>query len=41
MENPSVSKMISPSAGVHVVLPDFYSPLETGLIIPKTKVFFF
>jgi glycerol-3-phosphate dehydrogenase len=41
MENPYVPKMISPSAGVHIVLPDFYSPIETGLIIPKTKVYSF
>lgn len=30
--------MISPSSGVHITLPDFYSPDSTGLIIPKTKV---
>lgn len=29
--------MISPSSGVHITLPDFYSPDNTGLIIPKTK----
>ena len=28
---------ISPSSGVHVVLPDYYSPDGMGLIVPKTK----
>jgi hypothetical protein len=26
-----------PSAGVHVTLPDYYSPEHMGLIVPKTK----
>ncbi|KAH7300275.1 hypothetical protein KP509_24G054000 [Ceratopteris richardii] len=29
--------LICPSSGVHVVLPDFYSPDGMGLIVPKTK----
>lgn len=29
--------MISPSSGVHIVLPDYYSPEGMGLIVPKTK----
>jgi len=29
--------MIMPSAGVHVMLPDYYSPQHMGLIVPKTK----
>ncbi|KAL2645218.1 hypothetical protein R1flu_012805 [Riccia fluitans] len=29
--------MISPSSGVHIVLPDYYSPDAMGLIVPKTK----
>lgn len=29
--------LISPSSGVHVVLPDYYSPDGMGLIVPKTK----
>lgn len=28
--------MIQPSSGVHVTLPDYYSPSDTGLIVPKT-----
>jgi glycerol-3-phosphate dehydrogenase len=33
----SSSQMISPSSGVHIVLPDYYSPDHMGLIVPKTK----
>jgi glycerol-3-phosphate dehydrogenase len=29
--------LISPSCGVHIVLPDYYSPDGMGLIVPKTK----
>ncbi|KAI5071319.1 hypothetical protein GOP47_0013570 [Adiantum capillus-veneris] len=29
--------LITPSSGVHVVLPDYYSPDGMGLIVPKTK----
>ena len=29
--------MIMPSAGVHVTLPDYYSPEHLGMIVPKTK----
>ncbi|XP_024927585.3 glycerol-3-phosphate dehydrogenase SDP6, mitochondrial [Ziziphus jujuba] len=29
--------MISPSSGVHIILPDYYSPEGMGLIVPKTK----
>lgn len=32
-----VKPFISPSSGVHVVLPDYYSPDGMGLIVPKTK----
>ncbi|KAL2525881.1 Glycerol-3-phosphate dehydrogenase SDP6 [Abeliophyllum distichum] len=32
-----VKLMICPSSGVHVVLPDYYSPEGMGLIVPKTK----
>ncbi|KAL2548878.1 Glycerol-3-phosphate dehydrogenase SDP6 [Forsythia ovata] len=32
-----VKLMICPSSGVHVVLPDYYSPDGMGLIVPKTK----
>lgn len=29
--------IIQPSAGVHIVLPDYYSPESYGLIVPKTR----
>lgn len=37
MDKPASAPMISPSRGIHVVLPDYYSPVEMGLIIPKTS----
>eukprot|EP00250_Pteridium_aquilinum_P014945 c22296_g1_i1 orf=404-2260(-) len=33
----SAKPLITPSSGVHVVLPDYYSPNGMGLIVPKTK----
>ncbi|XP_004307359.1 PREDICTED: glycerol-3-phosphate dehydrogenase SDP6, mitochondrial [Fragaria vesca subsp. vesca] len=32
-----VKPMICPSSGVHIILPDYYSPEGMGLIVPKTK----
>eukprot|EP00899_Mesostigma_viride_P004000 jgi/Mesvir1/13600/Mv26349-RA.4 len=32
-----VPKMIVPSAGVHITLPTYYSPIHMGLIVPKTQ----
>ncbi|CAA6675602.1 unnamed protein product [Spirodela intermedia] len=37
MADKDASPMICPSSGVHVVLPDYYSPEGMGLIVPKTK----
>lgn len=37
MSEPAAKPMILPSAGVHVTLPDYYSPEGTGLIVPKTR----
>lgn len=37
MSNPDASSMIMPSAGVHITLPDYYSPENIGMIVPKTK----
>ncbi|KDD76040.1 FAD dependent oxidoreductase [Helicosporidium sp. ATCC 50920] len=34
---PEGAPMIQPSSGVHVTLPDYYSPEGVGLIVPKTK----
>lgn len=31
------AKMIMPSAGVHITLPDYYSPQHLGMIVPKTQ----
>ncbi|XWS66200.1 hypothetical protein CRYUN_Cryun05aG0179500 [Craigia yunnanensis] len=37
MANRDAQPMICPSSGVHIVLPDYYSPEGMGLIVPKTK----
>lgn len=37
MEDEKANPMIVPSAGVHITLPDYYSPEGMGLIVPKTK----
>jgi len=44
MDNPETKKIVQPSAGVHVILPDYYSPKNMGLIDPSTsdgRVIFF
>jgi glycerol-3-phosphate dehydrogenase len=38
MANSDVMPMICPSSGVHIVLPDYYSPEGMGLIVPKTRM---
>ncbi|KAK6136194.1 hypothetical protein DH2020_030085 [Rehmannia glutinosa] len=37
MADKEAKTMICPSSGVHIVLPDYYSPEGMGLIVPKTK----
>lgn len=37
MADKDAKPMICPSSGVHIVLPDYYSPDGMGLIVPKTK----
>ena len=37
MADPEAAPIVQPSAGVHITLPDYYSPIGTGLIVPKTK----
>ncbi|XP_047180704.1 glycerol-3-phosphate dehydrogenase SDP6, mitochondrial-like isoform X1 [Vigna umbellata] len=37
MADKSARDLISPSSGVHIILPDYYSPEGMGLIVPKTK----
>ena len=45
MDNPAAQPLITPAAGVHVILPDHFSPSKMGLIVPKTRdgrvLFFF
>lgn len=44
MDDPTTEKICVPAAGVHVVLPDHFSPDRMGLIVPKTsdgRVLFF
>ncbi|TPX34902.1 glycerol-3-phosphate dehydrogenase [Synchytrium microbalum] len=44
MDDPSVAEIVSPSAGVHVILPNYYSPRHMGLVDPATsdgRVIFF
>lgn len=37
MDDPNVQKICSPSSGVHIVLPGYYSPKSMGLLDPQTK----
>lgn len=37
LANKEARPMICPSSGVHIILPDYYSPEGMGLIVPKTK----
>ncbi|KAJ8929234.1 hypothetical protein NQ314_018113 [Rhamnusium bicolor] len=44
MDNPSVREICSPSSGVHITLPGYYSPEQMGLLDPSTsdgRVIFF
>uniref|UniRef100_A0A914M0U5 Glycerol-3-phosphate dehydrogenase n=1 Tax=Meloidogyne incognita TaxID=6306 RepID=A0A914M0U5_MELIC len=44
MANPETQPICCPSAGVHIVLPGYYSPANTGLLDPATtdgRVIFF
>lgn len=44
LDDPSMPKICQPSAGVHIVLPDYYSPTNMGLLDPNTsdgRVIFF
>lgn len=44
MDDPTQKKICQPSAGVHIVLPDYYSPQNMGLLDPNTsdgRVIFF
>jgi glycine/D-amino acid oxidase-like deaminating enzyme len=37
LAEPDAPPMLAPSAGVHVTLPDYYSPEGLGMIVPKTR----
>ncbi|CAI9091155.1 OLC1v1026102C2 [Oldenlandia corymbosa var. corymbosa] len=37
MADKDLKPIICPSSGVHIILPDYYSPEGMGLIVPKTK----
>ncbi|KAI3913817.1 hypothetical protein MKW92_025424 [Papaver armeniacum] len=37
MADSGATNIISPSSGAHVVLPDYFTPEDMGLLIPKTK----
>ncbi|RCN34935.1 hypothetical protein ANCCAN_19220 [Ancylostoma caninum] len=37
MADPTVKPICSPSSGVHIVLPGYYSPTKTGLLDPDTS----
>lgn len=44
MDNPNAIPLIQGAAGVHIILPDHFSPDNMGLIVPKTsdgRVLFF
>ncbi|CAG8609362.1 11509_t:CDS:2 [Ambispora gerdemannii] len=44
MDNPKTENIVAPSSGVHVVLPNYYSPGNMGLVDPATsdgRVIFF
>ncbi|KAF9887428.1 mitochondrial glycerol-3-phosphate dehydrogenase [Aspergillus nanangensis] len=44
MDEPDTQEIVAPSAGVHVILPGYYSPSNMGLIDPSTsdgRVIFF
>eukprot|EP00299_Pterocystis_sp_00344_P000495 c10128_g3_i14.p1 GENE.c10128_g3_i14~~c10128_g3_i14.p1 ORF type:complete len:150 (+),score=46.97 c10128_g3_i14:308-757(+) len=37
LDDPNHRNLIIPAQGTHVILPNFYSPANMGLIVPKTK----
>ncbi|KAJ3031443.1 mitochondrial glycerol-3-phosphate dehydrogenase, partial [Rhizophlyctis rosea] len=44
LDEPTASSIVAPSAGVHIILPGYYSPRNMGLIDPSTsdgRVIFF
>ncbi|KAF9425777.1 mitochondrial glycerol-3-phosphate dehydrogenase [Entomortierella beljakovae] len=44
LDDPAIQTIVSPSAGVHIILPNYYSPGNMGLLDPATsdgRVIFF
>ncbi|KAG0247263.1 mitochondrial glycerol-3-phosphate dehydrogenase, partial [Linnemannia exigua] len=44
LDDPTIQSIVSPSAGVHIILPDYYSPGNMGLLDHGTsggRVIFF
>ncbi|ORZ32703.1 FAD dependent oxidoreductase-domain-containing protein [Catenaria anguillulae PL171] len=44
LDDPSAEPIVAPSAGVHIILPNYYAPADMGLLDPKTsdgRVIFF
>ncbi len=44
MDDPAIKPIVCPSSGVHITLPDYYSPRNMGLLDPSTsdgRVIFF
>lgn len=44
MDNKENAEIVAPSAGVHIILPNYYSPRNMGLLDPATsdgRVIFF
>jgi glycerol-3-phosphate dehydrogenase len=37
MDDASVNPIVCPSSGVHIVLPDYYSPERMGLLDPVIR----
>jgi len=44
MDDPSKPNIVQPSAGIHIILPGYYSPRSMGMLDPATsdgRVIFF
>ena len=44
MDNPDTRPIVQPSAGIHIILPSYYSPRSMGMLDPATsdgRVIFF
>jgi len=44
LDDPSIQSIVAPSAGCHIILPNYYAPAHMGLVDPSTsdgRVIFF